>query len=121
LDRKVFESLRELPEFQDGDYCQPKTKILQSVDAVIHPNKLLQFFHYTRGNHRYKVNGLRHLDAVLRKPRYELLSCVPADTYPSTGFQNFLYANGKQVSPGYEKDLLGRMDQYVVMVDFRGV
>lgn len=118
-DRKVFEELGDLRKFQDGDYCQPKKKNLQSVDAVILPDILLQFFHYTQGNHGYKIKGLQDLDDVLKKPRYRLYSCVPEDTYDSTGFQNFLDAKGKQVSEGYKEKLQGKMDQYVVMVDFK--
>lgn len=119
LDRKVFEELGDLQNFQDGDYCQPKKKNLQSVDAVILPDILLQFFHYTHGNHGYRIRGPRDLDDVLKKPRYRLLSCVPEDTYGSIGFQNFLDAKGKQISGGYKEKLQGKMDQYVVTVDFK--
>jgi hypothetical protein len=119
MDRKVFEKLDDLRKFKDGDYCEPMKTNLQSVDAVILPDILLQFFHYTQGNHGYKIKGLQDLDDVLKKPRYRLFSCVPADTYESTGFQNFLDAKGNQVSTGYNEKLQRKMDQYVVMVDFR--
>lgn len=119
LDRKVFEELGDLWKFQDGDYCELKKKNLQSVDVVIFFDIFFQFFYYFWGNYGYKIKGLQDLDDVLKKLRYCLFFCVFEDIYDFIGFQNFLYVKGKQVSRGYKEKLQGKMDQYVVMVDFK--
>ena len=65
----VFKSWKEFPQFEAGTYYQPGRGNLQSIDAVLHPDLLLQYFSYNQGVHGYLVQGVLDAHAALKLPR----------------------------------------------------
>lgn len=98
-------------------YYRPLNSNFESVDAVVYPQILLQFFRSRRGTHGYKVKGLKVLHEHLKQDHYLLCSCVPVDQYDNTGFQNWL--NVDKTKPKAEPDTVVKLfHQYVVQVDY---
>ena len=52
----VFKSLRELEQLEEGTYYRPRSGNLKSIDALLHPNLLLQYFSYNQGVHGYLLH-----------------------------------------------------------------
>ncbi|KAG0606796.1 hypothetical protein M758_9G168400 [Ceratodon purpureus] len=112
-----FGSLDTLPILEADTYCYPKAGNLASIDAILYPNRLLQFFNYSRGDHGYLVTGLEKVHAQLQQDKYEVWSCVPKEKYKGTGFQLWLTSKGvkyKQPLPPF----LEKFKQYVIEVDY---
>jgi len=123
-----FESLETLPKLEADTYYYPKAGNFASIDAIVYPNRLLQFFNYSpnrllqffnysRGNHGYLVTGLEKVHAQLKQDKYEIWSCVPKAKYEGTGFQQWLNSGGvkyKQPLPPF----LVKSEQHVIEVDY---
>jgi hypothetical protein len=120
-----FKIVQELGESKDdyprGAYFQPSSLTFESVDAVIVPNTFVQYFKYSKGNHDYKLHGLKKLDKALESENYNVWSCVPAESYGITEFQNWLGVKGAELKVMRKKsrDLVKKIVQYVVEVDYR--
>ncbi|KAG0603575.1 hypothetical protein M758_10G103900 [Ceratodon purpureus] len=113
-----FESLDTLPKLEADTYYYPKAGNFASIDAIMHPNRLLQFFNYSRGDHGYLVTGLEKVHARLGCDEYEVWSCVPKEKYEVTGFQSWLTSKGVKYKTNLLPTFLEKSDQYVIEVDF---
>lgn len=95
----------------------------ESVDAVIVPNTSMQYFKYSKGkgNYGFKMKGLKKLDKALKSKTYNLWSCVPEESFKDTKFQNWVTTKGTRykVAKPKEQELVQKMHQYVVALDFR--
>jgi len=108
---------------------KPTTRNLESVDAVISPASsngvpmLVQIFKRKKGNHGYKLLGLKEADDSLKLKKYELLSCVPKEYYDVTKFQTWRGPHGVtyQKLNSDQKTLVSKMVQYVVEVDYNAL
>jgi predicted phosphohydrolase len=102
-------------------YCKPKSLNFESLDAVILPNTFVQIFKRKKGDHGYKLDGLKKVDEVLKSEKYELWSCVPMDLYKQTKFQSWITTAGDphKLTAQDDKALVQKMEQYVVEVDYK--
>ncbi|KAG0577285.1 hypothetical protein KC19_5G145100 [Ceratodon purpureus] len=121
----TFSTLQELTKLKDdypsGAYCQPSSLNCESADAVIVPDTLVQYFKYRKGNHGYKIHGLKELDNALNLKNYSLWSCVPPESYEETKYQNWVTTKGTKYKcmTSEEQGLVEKLHQYVVEVDYR--
>ncbi|EFJ18394.1 hypothetical protein SELMODRAFT_420286 [Selaginella moellendorffii] len=78
------------------------------------PHIMLEASSAGMGN--FKVSGLEMVDAALKRSSYRLWSCVPKETFPGTGWQQ--YKNNKDGVYGKRNAVFGKMCQFVVQVDY---
>jgi hypothetical protein len=114
----VFNSWKEVPkQLEAGTYYLPRRGNLQSIDALLYPDLLLQYFSYNQGVHGYLVQGVLDAHAALGLPQYKVCSCVPKDKYDKTGWQpwkNTGKTNFKKTLP----EVIRLSEQYVIEVDY---
>jgi len=76
----MYDSQEEVRAAPDATYCKPRRKNEASVDAIIQPDKLLQFT--VSGSHSIKSEGLQYAVSMLRQPeKAMLIFVVPPDKY----------------------------------------
>lgn len=113
----LFKSWKEFPQFEAGTYYQPIRGNLQSIDVLVYPNLLLQYFSYNQGVHGYLVQGLVEAHAALKLKSYKVCSCVPKDKYDKTGWQPWR-TTGKTEFKKNLPEVIRLLKQYVIEVDY---
>ena len=80
-----FESLDELQKLESNTYYR-FSENLKSIDALLNPDMLFQYFNYNTSTHGYNVKGLEEVHVVLQLLVYKLCSCIPINKYDKIGF-----------------------------------
>ncbi|EFJ38216.1 hypothetical protein SELMODRAFT_403121 [Selaginella moellendorffii] len=93
-----------------GKYVKPTS---ETLPCAMDDNILVQVFK----KRDVKASGLEKVDAVLKKNSYNLWSCVPKETYPLTGWQDYKSSSDGGVH-GKDIPVLQKMRQFVVAVDY---
>ncbi|XP_024537685.1 uncharacterized protein LOC9638530 [Selaginella moellendorffii] len=99
-----------------GKYVKPTSEVFPSIDSAMDKDILIQVFKRVDGKHGFKASGLEMVDAALKRSSYRLWSCVPKETFPGTGWQQ--YKNNKDGVYGKRNAVFGKMRQFVVQVDY---
>ncbi|EFJ11097.1 hypothetical protein SELMODRAFT_426601 [Selaginella moellendorffii] len=99
-----------------GKYVQPTSEVFPSIDSGMDEDILIQVFKRMDGKHSFEASGLEMVDAALKRPSYRLWSCVPKETFPRTGWQQ--YKNNNDGDYGSGNAVFGKMRQFVVQVDY---
>ncbi|XP_024519976.1 uncharacterized protein LOC112342420 [Selaginella moellendorffii] len=99
-----------------GKYVQPTSEVFPSIDSGMDEDILIQVFKRVDGKHGFEASGLEMVDAALKRPSYRLWSCVPKETFPRTGWQQ--YKNNNDGDYGRGNAVFGKMRQFVVQVDY---
>jgi len=114
-------------EAGDGVYCKPRRKNEAAVDAIIQPDKLLQFT--VSGTHSINMEGLQYALGLLRsKQGAMLIFVVPPDRFDTFKQQRVASrparasAGAQQASAGSTGSSSGpplTVQQYVLKMDFQ--
>ncbi|EFJ18393.1 hypothetical protein SELMODRAFT_444608 [Selaginella moellendorffii] len=99
-----------------GKYVKPTSEVFPSIDSAMDKDILIQVFKRLDGKHGFKASDLEMVDAALKRSSYRLWSCVPKETFPGTGWQQ--YKNNKDGVYGKRNAVFGKRRQFVVQVDY---
>lgn len=109
----IFNDLAQVSNERDSFYWRPASKCLPSVDAILHPNILLQVT--VSVEHPVKADGLLLAMRALRNPKHaRLYFVVPEDTFGSFTKQPI---TGYSRCSAQQKKRLGSVTQFALKLN----